>query len=60
MTFQFASLNDFFVMAGHGGYVWVCYLITVLALITLVYLPYKNKRQLLIQLKRQHRLENNR
>ncbi|MFT5117115.1 MAG: heme exporter protein D [Kiritimatiellia bacterium] len=58
MMFQFASLNDFFAMAGHGGYVWACYIITALALITVVYLPYRNKSQLFVQLKRQQRLEN--
>jgi heme exporter protein D len=60
MSFQFTSLNDFFAMAGHGGYVWACYIMTALALITLVYLPYRNEKKLFIQLKRQQRLENNR
>ena len=32
MTFQFNSFADFLAMAGHGGFVWICYLVTALGI----------------------------
>lgn len=32
MTFQFATMSDFFWMEGHGPYVWAAYGITFLGL----------------------------
>ncbi len=37
--FQFASFSDFITMAGHGPYVWVCYLVTLMVMIWLVWSP---------------------
>lgn len=36
MTFQFASLQEFMFMAGHGGFVWACYGVTLLGLAGLI------------------------
>lgn len=57
MTFQFESFMEFMLMNGHGSYVWASYLITFIALLVLVLVPYRRQRQLLIRLKRQQRIE---
>ena len=57
MYFQFQSLTDFISMSGHGGYVWACYLFTVLIVTILTYWPLLKKRQLVAQLARQRRIE---
>ena len=59
MHFQFQSLVDFISMDGHGGYVWGCYLFTVLTLAILTYWPLLKKQQLMAQLERQQRLDSN-
>jgi heme exporter protein D len=56
--FQFESMNDLFMMDGHGAYVWACYAITAIALGVLVWVPYVKKKVLIIQLKRQQRIDN--
>ncbi len=57
MEFKFATLLDFLLMDGHGPYVWASYIVTALALGALVIQPYLKKRQLLIQIQRQQRIE---
>ena len=54
MDFQFASLTEFWLMAGHGSFVWACYGITLLAIAGLAYMPkmrrkkfYRSQRALL-------------
>ena len=44
--FQFASLADFFVMGGHGAYVWSAYGITAIVLILLVIMPLRRRSKL--------------
>lgn len=58
MMFQFESINDFLMMDGHGIYVWACYAITMLALVVLAWLPSTKKRELITQLQRQERINN--
>jgi len=57
MNFQFESLIDFLTMDGHGIYVWSSYAITGVAMALLIILPYLKRKQLLVQLQRQKRLE---
>ena len=57
MVFQFESLMDFLVMDGHGIYVWSSYFITGIAIKSLILLPLLKRKRLLVQLKRQKRLE---
>jgi heme exporter protein D len=57
MKFQFESIVDLFQMSGHGPYVWGSYIITFLVVGILIYIPYKLKREIVVQLKRQQKLE---
>jgi heme exporter protein D len=57
MIFQFESIADFFLMDGHGIYVWSSYAITFLALLFLVASPFIQQRTFIIQQKRQQRIE---
>ena len=57
MEFQFGSLVDFFLMDGHGVYVWASYVITLLSLLFLVVSPSIQQRRFIIQQKRQQRIE---
>jgi heme exporter protein D len=57
MIFQFESIADFFLMDGHGIYVWASYAITSLALVFLVVSPSIQQRAFIIQQKRQQRIE---
>ena len=57
MEFQFGSLVDFFLMDGHGAYVWASYFITLLSLLFLVVSPSIQQRRFIIQQKRQQRIE---
>jgi heme exporter protein D len=57
MKFQFENFLDLFQMSGHGPYVWGSYLLTFLVIGILVYIPYKLKRQIVAQLRRQQKLE---
>jgi len=57
MNFQFESLNDFMTMSGHGAFVWVSYLVTILALLVMVVIPLLQKKQMRQQLKRQRIIE---
>jgi heme exporter protein D len=43
--FQFDSLGEFIQMGGHGPYVWVSYLMTLLVLVWLVASPLHRKRK---------------
>jgi heme exporter protein D len=57
MKFQFESIVDLFQMSGHGPYVWGSYIITFLVVGILIYIPYKLKREIVVQLKRQQKLK---
>jgi heme exporter protein D len=57
MKFQFESIVDLFQMSGHGPYVWGSFIITFLVVGILIYIPYKLKREIVVQLKRQQKLE---
>lgn len=56
MEFQFSNWSEFMHMAGHGPYVWACYLITALALMYLVITPLRQRRQLFVELQRTARI----
>lgn len=58
--FQFDSLLDFLLMDGHGFYVWFSYVVTFVALFILAFWPYRQQRTLIIQLKRQQRIDSQR
>jgi heme exporter protein D len=57
-VFQFESVADFFLMDGHGLYVWASYAITLLVLVLLAVSPSIQQRAFIIQQKRQQRIEN--
>jgi heme exporter protein D len=57
MKFQFDNIIDLFQMSGHGPYVWGSYIITFLVVGILIYIPFKLKREMVTQLKRQQKLE---
>lgn len=59
MIFQFETLTSFLLMDGHGLYVWSCYLITGIAMKLLILFPLIKRKSLIVQLKRQKRLEEN-
>jgi heme exporter protein D len=56
MKFQFESLADFIAMSGHGPYVWASYAITFIALIFLLVNPLLQKKALVKQQKKLHKL----
>lgn len=53
MKFQFANFADFIAMNGHGSYVWAAYLITLVALVILVWLPIQQQRAFFQRQRRQ-------
>ncbi len=57
MTFQFATLMDFLTMGNHGPYVWGSYLITLIAFVVIIMIPYFHKRSLGKRIRRQQRIE---
>ncbi|GAB2199045.1 heme exporter protein CcmD [Sessilibacter sp. MAH4] len=56
MQFQFDNLSEFFNMAGHGPYVWVCYLVTFIAIGYLLIAPIRTQKKLLKSYKRQEQV----
>lgn len=56
MNFQFETLMEFWVMKGHGPFVWSAYAITLIALIYLIWAPIKRKNTLLTQIKKRRAL----
>jgi heme exporter protein D len=56
MKFQFESLADFIAMSGHGPYVWASYAITFIALVFLLVNPLLQKKALIKQQKKLHKL----
>lgn len=52
MNFQFDSLQDFFIMGGHGPYVWACYGITFALMLYLVIAPGLRTRHFVREQKR--------
>lgn len=56
MTFQFVSFLDFWMMNGHGPYVWASYIISLVALIVIAIIPVVQKRGLSKRLVRQQRI----
>ena len=57
MTFQFDSLGAFFVMNGHGPYVWACYVIVFSVLAYLSISPVLSKRAFLKQQQKLNQLQ---
>ena len=57
MTFQFASISDFFAMGGYGFYVWLAYGITFLAVALLVWQSKRETRRILIQVNKEQRYQ---
>ncbi|MAZ88180.1 MAG: heme exporter protein CcmD [Cellvibrionaceae bacterium] len=57
MEFQFSNWSEFMHMAGHGPYVWACYLITAIALAYLAIAPLRQRRLLFVELQRKARIE---
>ncbi|ATW42758.1 heme exporter protein CcmD [Glaesserella parasuis] len=57
MTFQFASLSDFFSMGGYGFYVWLSYGITFLSVGLLVWQSKREIRQTLQLVKKEQARE---
>jgi heme exporter protein D len=47
MTPFFQTWQEFFNMGGYGFYVWLCYAITVVALIILAFSSFAEKNQIL-------------
>ncbi len=56
MTFQFDTINDWFVMAGHGPYVWGSYGVTLVVLLYLVVSPLRKRKRLIAQQRRLQRI----
>lgn len=56
--FQFESLEAFFIMKGHGTYVWAAYAITFTGIIALV-LQSRSRKKSLIQRIKMLRLQSN-
>lgn len=52
MKFQFDSFHDFLTMAGHGPYVWSCYVITFAFMVYLTVMPSIRSRQFIRQQRR--------
>ncbi len=63
MKFQFESLQAFLHMDGHGVFVWACYAVSCVVMISLLAVPYierkKFARKIQGQLKRQQAQPNN-
>lgn len=57
MTFQFASISDFFAMGGYGFYVWLAYAITFLSVGLLVWQSKRESRQTLNLVKKEQARE---
>ncbi|AUI66137.1 MULTISPECIES: heme exporter protein CcmD [Glaesserella] len=57
MTFQFASISDFFAMGGYGFYVWLSYGLTFLAVGLLVWQSKREIRQTLQLVKKEQARE---
>ena len=58
----FDSVSEAISMAGHGGYVWSAYLITIVVVVLMLVLPRRREKQFFRELgnaaKRQQREEN--
>lgn len=54
MTPYFKTFGDFLTMGGHGFYVWLCYVITFLAVLGLIIYAKNERKQTLQRLGRQH------
>jgi heme exporter protein D len=57
MQFQFESLTDFFYMAGHGPYVWSCYLLGLICLTYLLVSPLIARKSFLADLNKRLKIE---
>ena len=51
LSFQFTSLSDFFLMSGHGPYVWAAYGITALGMIILVLQAQQRRKKVIKNIK---------
>ncbi len=56
LNFQFENLSEFWLMAGHGPYVWACYGLTALVMVYLVVSPIRRRKIFLQQIARQLRI----
>ncbi|GAA6153066.1 heme exporter protein CcmD [Pseudoteredinibacter isoporae] len=56
MQFRFESFAEFMSMAGHGPYVWACYIAAVIAISYIVLSPMLRKNAIRKQLQRQEKL----
>ena len=45
MKFQFSSLAEFIEMGGHGLFVWSAFIIVILGLAVLMWLPVSSKKE---------------
>ncbi|MGH1441385.1 MAG: heme exporter protein CcmD [Cellvibrionaceae bacterium] len=57
MSFQFENAVDFFIMSGHGPYVWASYAITFFAMMALVLVPLFQQKGLKVRIQRKQRIE---
>ncbi len=53
MTFQFASISDFFAMGGYGFYVWLAYAITFVSVGLLIWQSKREGKQVLVGVKKE-------
>jgi heme exporter protein D len=56
----FSSFSDFIDMGGHGFYVWLAFLVSILLLIYLLYWPIFKSRRSLAEISQQLKREQNR
>lgn len=50
MTIQFASLQEFLIMEGHGPYVWLAVIVSLAVLVGLVVSPLRQQRKTIDQI----------
>lgn len=53
MTFQFASIGEFFAMGGYGFYVWLAYAVTFVAMGALLWLSHREHKSILRNVKKE-------
>ena len=50
MTIQFASLQEFLIMEGHGPFVWLAVIVSLAVLVGLVVSPLRQQRKTIDQI----------
>lgn len=58
MSMQFATVQAFITMGGHGTYVWVAVLVSLSVLIGLIVRPLHQQRKIIDSIARQQRIQN--